>query len=296
MSIRSFKRFTTRRLRILWIVLGALLLVSAIPLWLYHRQVLLLSEQKLQDTERVQQSEITRSLASETLQFEQNLHQELQSQRQVLALTGWIDDVDDSTHAPQLSRLLQDFVENNPNILYVTAVNKQAKGQSAGSVRGDQDPYVQVALQRAFTASIQGLNFVSEPFGLGKDDRPALVMSVPLLADGQFAGMFASVVSIDPLLLRIQDASVRDRTVFIVDVHGHVVAYPDTREIVPGRDVTSNSGVVKQFRELLQDLRTTVTLVFYGPSRCQRSRRGNDRHVQHDSGASLGRDRTAQSR
>src|SRR5271154_5741440 len=105
MPLRILKPFATRRLRILWIVLGALLLVSATPLWLYHRQVLRLSEEKLQDTERVQQSEITRSLASETLQFEQNLHQQLQSERQVLALTGWIDDVDDSTHAPQLSRL-----------------------------------------------------------------------------------------------------------------------------------------------------------------------------------------------
>ena len=46
--------------------MGALLLVSVMPLWLYHRQVLRLSEEKLQDTERLQQNEITRSLASET--------------------------------------------------------------------------------------------------------------------------------------------------------------------------------------------------------------------------------------
>ena len=66
MPIEALKQQTTRRLRILWIVLGALLFVSITPLWLYHRQVLRLSEEKLQDTERVQQSEITRSLASET--------------------------------------------------------------------------------------------------------------------------------------------------------------------------------------------------------------------------------------
>ena len=53
-----------RRWRILWIVMGALLLVAVTPLWLYHRQVLRLSEEKLENTERVQQSEITRSLAS----------------------------------------------------------------------------------------------------------------------------------------------------------------------------------------------------------------------------------------
>src|SRR5262249_14524650 len=163
----------------------------------------------------VQQSEITRSLASETLQVEQSLHEQLQTQRQVLALTGWIENVDDPTHRAQLARLLQDFVEGKPNILYATAGNKQGTSQTAGSFRADQDPFVQGALKRAFTANIQGLNFLSEPFALGKDDRPALVMSVPLLADGQFSGMFAAVVSIDRLVQRIQDASVRDRTVYI---------------------------------------------------------------------------------
>jgi HAMP domain-containing protein len=267
--IRALTQFTTRRLRILWIVLGALLLVSVTPLWLYHQQVLRLSEQKLQDTERVQQSEITRSLASETLQFEQSLSQQLLSQRQVFALTGWIHDVDDPAHAPQLARLLQSFVENNRNILYVTAVDKQAKGQSAaaGSFRADSDPFVEVALKRAFTASIQGLNFVSEPFALGQDNRPALIVSVPLFSDGQFTGMLASVVSIDTLLARIRDASVRDRVVFIVDGHGHIVAHPDTRDMVPGRDVSANSPVVKHLEELPQELRATETMHFSEPGR-----------------------------
>ena len=267
MPIKALTQFTTRRLRILWIVLGALLLVSVTPLWLYHRQVLNLSEQKLQDTERVQQSEITRSLASETLEFEQSLNEQLLSQRQVLALTGWITDVDDPTHAPQLTRLLQSFVENNQNILYVTAVNKQAKGQSAGSFRADSDPFVQVALKHAFTASIQGLNFVNEPFALGQGSRPALIVSVPLSTNGQFTGMLASVVSIDGLLARIRDASVRDRVVFIVDGHGHIVAHPDTREMVPGRDVSTNSPVVKHLQELPQELRATETMHFSQPGR-----------------------------
>jgi HD-GYP domain-containing protein (c-di-GMP phosphodiesterase class II) len=260
--IQALKNLTSRRLRILWIVLGALLLVSVTPLWLYHRQVLRLSEEKLQDTERVQQSQITRSLASETLQFEQSLRQELLSQRQVLALTGWIQNVDDPTHAPQLTRMLQNFVENNSDIQYVTAVNQAAKGQSSGSFRADADPFVQVALKRAFTASIQGLNFVSEPFAMGQNNRPALVLSVPLFADGQFTGMLASVVSLDRLQSRIRDASVRDRTVFVVDVHGHIVAHPDTLEMVPGRDVSATSAVVKHFKELPQELRATETMRF----------------------------------
>jgi HD-GYP domain-containing protein (c-di-GMP phosphodiesterase class II) len=270
MPIQPLKLLTTRRWRILWIVLAALLLVSVAPLWLYHRQVLRLSEEKLQDTERVQQSEITRSLANETLQFEQGARQQLLSQRQVLALTGWIEDVDDSAHSAQVSRLLQNFVENNPNILYVTAVNRQARGQSAGSVSGDRDPFVEAALKRAFTSSIQGFDSLSEPFALGQHNRPALVMSVPLLADGQFAGMFAAVVSLDRVQARLRDASVRDRTVYIVDIHGRIVGHPDTRDMVPGRDVTSTSPLAKQVTELPQELRTTQTTNFTVPSRDER--------------------------
>ncbi|MFY9688444.1 MAG: HD domain-containing phosphohydrolase [Candidatus Acidiferrales bacterium] len=267
MPSESHKHLTTRRLRILWIVMAALLLLSAAPLWLYHQQVLSLSEEKLQDTERVQQNQITRSLASETLQFQQNIREQLLSQRQVLALTGWIQDVNDPTHTPQMSRLLQSFIENNPNILYVTAVNRQAKGQSAGSFAADQDPFVGAALKRAFTSSIQGFDSISEPFALGRDNKPALVMSVPLLSDGQFAGMFSAVVSLDKLQSRLRDASVRDRVVYIVNAHGQIVAYPDTRDMVPGRNVSSTSPLAKQVAALPQDLRATQTTNFQLPGR-----------------------------
>jgi HD-GYP domain-containing protein (c-di-GMP phosphodiesterase class II) len=267
MSIESLTHLSTRRLRILWIVMGALLLVSITPLWLYHRQALKLSEDKLQDTERVQQSEITRSLATETLQFEQGLREQLLSERQLLALTGWIENVDDPAHSPQLSRLLQDFAENNSNILYVTAVGKQAKGQSAGSFNADQDPFVQAALKRAFTSSIQGFDSISEPFALGQDNRPALVVSIPLLSDGQFTGMVAAVVSLEQLQARLRDASVRDRMVYIVDLDGRIVAYPNTRALVPGSDVKSTSPLAKQVTELPQDLRATQTTNFRMPAK-----------------------------
>ncbi|HKV47656.1 MAG TPA: hypothetical protein VJN69_06155, partial [Candidatus Acidoferrales bacterium] len=208
-------RLSPRKLRLMWIVLGALLLMSATPLWLYHRQVLQLSEEKLQDTERVQQTDITRSLASETLDFEQGVRQQLLAERQMLTLTGWIDDVNDPLHTPQISRLLQEFA-NDPNILYVTAVNQEAKGQSAGSFHADQDPFMDAALRRAFTSSFQGFDSISEAFGVGRDNKPALVMSIPLTSDGQFAGMFAAVVSLGKLESRLRDASEHNRTVYIV--------------------------------------------------------------------------------
>jgi HD-GYP domain-containing protein (c-di-GMP phosphodiesterase class II) len=255
-------KLAIRRPRILWIVLGALLLVSVVPLWLHHRQVLRFSEEKLQDTERVQQSEITRSLAEETLQFESHLRQQLISQRQVLALTGWIQNVADPAYAPPLTRLLQNFIENNPDILYVTVVSKEAKGESAGSFRAEQDPFVDKALKRAFQASIQELNSTSSTFAVGSDDRPAFVVSVPLMSDGQFTGMLAAVVSLNHVLQRLKDASVRDRTVYIVDADGRIVVHPDTRDVVPGRDVSSTFRIVQQIKDLPHELHATETVRF----------------------------------
>jgi putative nucleotidyltransferase with HDIG domain len=252
----------SRRFRLLWIVMGALLAVSVLPLWLYHRQVIQLSDEKLQDTERVQQSEITRSLAVEILQIESNLREQLQSQRQFLLLTGWIESVEDPEHSPQLTRMLQNFIESDPHILYVTAVGKQARGESAGSIRAETDPFVEAALKRAFQGSMQELNTVSEPFAMGSENSPALVVSVPLIHDGQFAGMLAVVVSLDRIVELLRTASVRDRTYFVVDVHGHIVAHPETHDFVPGMDVSNTSPVVARFKELPMELRTTANIRF----------------------------------
>ena len=154
-------RLRSGRVRILWLVLGALLLVSALPIGLYHRQVLELSQEKLVDTERVQQTEMSRSLAQEIQFFEANLTQQLISQRQILTLTGLIDNVTDPVAEPKVTRLLENFVDSNRNsFVYLTAVGRDGKGTSAsqGNFRAEQDPFVAKALQRAFVTCVQSVN------------------------------------------------------------------------------------------------------------------------------------------
>src|SRR5271156_2470984 len=104
----------THRPRLLWMVLGAMLLVSVLPLGLYHRQVLRLSQEKLTDTESVQQSEVTRSLGDEIQLFDANLKQQLISERQILSVTGLLDKINDPVREPQVTRLLENFVASAP--------------------------------------------------------------------------------------------------------------------------------------------------------------------------------------
>jgi len=265
-----WKRLRAGHVRILWLVLGALLMVSVLPLGLYHRLVLQLSQDKLVDTERVQQTDLVRSLAQEIQHFESNLTDQLLSERQILDLTGLIENVEDPAAEPKVTRLLENFVESNPNtFIYLTAVGKSGRGTSAsqGNFRAEQDPFVAKALQRAFVTCLQSqqlqvTKFRSDPLALAPGNRPAFVVAVPLKdINDNFTGMLAAVVSLDPILKRLQDASVRGRSVFIVDHNGRIVAHHDIKNFVPGADARDNA-LVAQVRALPQDLRNTETKRF----------------------------------
>ena len=263
----TWERLRAGRVRILWLVLGALLLVSALPIGLYHRQVLQLSQEKLVDTERVQQSDLTRSLSREIQLFESNMTQQLTSERQILELMNLSDNVEDPAAEPKVTRLLDNFAESNHNLfLYLAAVGRSRKGTvaSQGNYRADQDPFVAKALQRAFVWCMQQSGeFRSDPIALAPDDRPAFVVALPLRdMKDNFTGMLAAVVSLDPVLHRLQDASVRNRTVYVVDHSGRIVAHPDTKNFVPGTDLSANSELVKQIHALPQELRSTETIRF----------------------------------
>jgi HD-GYP domain-containing protein (c-di-GMP phosphodiesterase class II) len=262
--VRSFdlNSLLPRRLRILWIVMAALLLVSILPIALYHHEVLRLSQDKLEDTERVQQIELTRSMADQVQLFQSTLRQQLIGERQILALTGLIDKVNEPANVPKVRSLLENFVAGTPNILYVTAVDTTGKGSRAGDFRADQDPFVGNALQRAFMTTEQLLESHSDPLALDPDNRPAFVMAVPLEVDGHFSGMLAAVISLDTILNRLKEASAHDRSVFIVDHAGHIVAHPDSKTFFPGTDFSSLSPLVAKIRDLPPDFRDTETVRF----------------------------------
>lgn len=253
---------TARRPRILWVVMGALLLVTLAPVVLYHRQVLELSQEKLADTEKVQQTAVTRALSDELESLQINLAQQLVSQRQMLTLTGLTENLDDPKYSYQVTRLLGNFIESNSNYLYITAIGRSAKGPSSGDLHLDQDPFVRKELQRAYSSSLQGLKYRSGPLALAPDDRPAFVISVPLINGSEFAGMLAAVISLDRVVARLQEASVRGRVVYIVDRNGKLVAHADTKNFVPGTDVTNSLPLMTQIKDLPPELRTTSTRSF----------------------------------
>lgn len=261
----STQNFSLRNVSILWMMLVALILVSVFPLWLYHQRVVSLSQAQLELNERLQQTEITRSLAEEVNQYNSNLNQQLTGQREIFRLAGLLAAVDDPKREQQVLALLESFVQNNPSFLYVTAIGKSAKGQRAEQVGGFQaagDPFITKELQRAYVTSIQKAPFHSDPVAYGPQNRPALVVSIPLIEGEQFHGMLAAVISLDRLMKRLEETSVQGREVYIVERNGRVVAHPDPGKMVPGSDASRQYAVVERYKEVPEDSPQTQTFPF----------------------------------
>ena len=250
------------RPRLFYVVLLALLLISLLPIYVYHRRVLSLSQDKLADTERLQQTEVTRSIVEEIQLYQASLHQQLTGQRQILALAGLIGNIDDEKNKGQVTTLLESLVDSNPNILYLTAVGQSVKGWGAGDARVMEDEFLKKAMQRAFFTTQQRAEFHSDPLAYGTENRPAFIMALPLMVGTEFRGMLAAVISLDRILERLVETSVRGREVYVVDRNGRIVAHPRTRTYVPGQDVSSTVPLVARVKTLEAERRATETAPF----------------------------------
>ena len=174
------------RPRIFYVVLFALLLISLLPIYVYHRKVMSLSQEKLGDTERLAQTEVTRSIVEQIQLFQASLRQQLTGERQILALAGLIANIGDEKNKGQVTTLLESLVASNPNILYITAVGQSVKGWGAGDARVMEDDFLKKAMQRAFFTTQQRAEFYSDPLAYGTDTRPAFILALPLTAGEEF--------------------------------------------------------------------------------------------------------------
>ncbi|HEV8385951.1 MAG TPA: cache domain-containing protein, partial [Candidatus Acidoferrales bacterium] len=253
---------TRWRPRIFYVVLVALLFVSLLPIFVYHRKVLSLSQDKLADTERLQQTEVTRALVEEIQLYQASLYQQLVGQRQIFALAGMLGNIEDKKNEGQATTLLENLVNSNPNILYVTAVGLSVRGWGAGDKRVTEDAFVQKALQRAFFTTQQRAEFHSDPLAYGAESRPAFILALPLLEGKEFRGMLAAVVSLDRVIERLNETSVRGREVYVVDRNGKIVAHPNTKVYVPGQNMSGTVPLVERLKSLEEKTRATETASF----------------------------------
>jgi HD-GYP domain-containing protein (c-di-GMP phosphodiesterase class II) len=237
--------FLPARIRILYVILGVLILVAVVPLWFYGTQVVSINRERLITNERLLQNTVTRSMAEDITQRQRNLTNSLNNLSSAIQVASGNDLNGEHVSTPELRALLDGFVSKSDNLAYATILNSEAKGITAG--RMAPDPFMQRELEHAFQAAREGRTYNGQPLsmGTGKDARVIRLVSSPIMAGRTFVGMVGAVVDMAFLVKRLQDANQGGLETFVVDSRGRLVAAAKP-EYVTGQDM-NNIELVKNF-------------------------------------------------
>jgi HD-GYP domain-containing protein (c-di-GMP phosphodiesterase class II) len=246
----SLKLPIPARVPLLYVILGVLLAISVLPMYFYSAQIETMNRERLKTNEMLLQNTVTRSLADDISQHQEALHMMLANlsssiQVMMLASPGGNDPGAQKLLTPELRAMVENFVSSSNDIAYATLLNADAKGVSAGRI--EPDAFLQRELERAYQAAREGRAYSGQPLmvGGGKSARTVMLVSSPIMYDGRFLGMIASVVDMEYLIRRLQQVSLSGLMPYVVDSQGRLVAAA-TAQYATGQDM-SHFDIVRSF-------------------------------------------------
>ena len=233
----GYKKVMPKRISILWLILGALLLVSVVPMYFYAK-VVEINRDSLKRNEMLLQNTVTRSLADDASQRHRNLDTMLQNLSAAVQVTSG-GNLDDATIAsPEMRALLENFVSHGGDIAYATILNSEAKGITAGRIVPDE--FLQREMKKGFDSAREGRIYNGQALQVISESQTRTVMLVtrPIMAGDVFVGLISAVVDLDYLLNRLQEVSRGGLIAYVVDSNGRLVAGAE-RSYAIGQDMTS---------------------------------------------------------
>jgi putative nucleotidyltransferase with HDIG domain len=231
----------------LYVILGALILISVVPMYFYSQKVESINRERLITNERLLQNAVTRSLADDIAQHQETLRMMLANLSSALQVASGGDITATHVDAPELRALLEHFISSSPDLAYATLLNSESKGISAGRIA--PDAFLQRDLLRAYDAAREGRAYSGQALvvGSGKSTRTVMLVSTPVMYGGRFLGMIGAVEDLQFLIRRLQEINRGGLTPFVVDSEGRLVAGA-TPDHATGQDMT-NSEIVRNFLE-----------------------------------------------
>ncbi len=238
------------RIPLLYVILGVLLALSVLPMYFYSAQIESMNRERLKTNEMLLQNTVTRSLADDISQHQEALRMMLANLSSSIEVIMLANPSGSGLSAqkfltPELRAMVENFVSSSHDIAYATVLNADARGVSAG--RMEPDAFLQRELERAYQAAREGRVYSGQPLmvGSGKSGRTVMLVSSPIMYDGRFLGMIASVVDMDYLIRRLQQVSMSGLMPYVVDSQGRLVAAA-TGQYATGQDM-SQFEIVRSF-------------------------------------------------
>ena len=240
-------KFLPKRIPILYVILGVLVLISVVPMYFYSAQVQSINRDRLITNERLLQNTLTQSIADDISQHQESFRLMQTNLASALQVASGNDLTGEHVQAPELRALLENFVSSSGDLDYSTLLNFEGKGISAGRI--EPDAFLQRELEQAYAAARDSRAYNGQPLvvGSGKSSRTVMLVSTPVTYGNRFLGMIASVVDLGYLIQRLQGIDRGGLTPYVVDSQGRLVASASP-EYATGQDM-SNLEIVRNFVE-----------------------------------------------
>ena len=245
----------SRRPRLLWTLLGAMVLVGLLPLVVSHYFLIGINRDSLETLEKKYLTRSAVGIASDI----QNLL--ASNGQQLTKIAGSIrvmrkampPGTDPFTYAGQ-THWIADYISPDSDVLALRVLNKAGQGSEARPP--GLDPAVQQELNLALEASLRGQPYTGTFQYVTALNQSAVVMAVPVFDENnQVIGSVEALVSLRRISDRIRDEGKGDVTAFLVDRNGRVLIHSEPSVDVRHPDFSSLK-IVHEF--MTQPQRLTI--------------------------------------
>jgi HD-GYP domain-containing protein (c-di-GMP phosphodiesterase class II) len=230
------------RRRLLWTLLGAMMLVGLLPLAISHLQLTRINRGSMETLEKKYQSRSAVSIGNDI----QNLY--ANNQQHLSKIAGNMRALEKALGAdpfPYANDWMSDYVNGESDLIAVRALNRA--GQGAEAVPADLKPEIVAAMNQARASALSGKSSTGQVLYL-TDAHPAVVMAVPVFDQGkQVIGSVVGLVSLRRIVDRIQEEGKGGVTAFVVDGDGKVIIHSEPSVHVTHPDY-SHLKIVQDFK------------------------------------------------
>ena len=234
-----------RRHRLVWTLLGAMIVVSLVPLVVSHYFLIGINRDSLETLEK---KYLTRSAVgiSNDIQnlLTSNTQQLTRVAGNVRALKKALPNGTDPFLYVAQAGVITDYITPDSDLLGLRILN--LAGQGASAVPAQLDREIVQELNLALQAAAKGQPYTGTFQYLQQVGAPAVILAIPVIDQGQIIGTVEALVSLRRISERIREEGKGDVTAFLVDRNGHVLIHSEPSVDVQRPDF-SNLKIVQEF-------------------------------------------------
>jgi HD-GYP domain-containing protein (c-di-GMP phosphodiesterase class II) len=252
----------TSRPRLVWTLLGALILVAILPLLISHYFLIGINRESLETLEKKYLTRSAVAISSDIDNLSRSYVQQLGKIASGITNAAMLSRAADPIVASAGADLIQTYTKNDPDLLALRVVNRNGEGaEVVPSVLG---PEISNELNRALTRVLEtGDDYVGRFIYLPSLNQGAIVVAVPLVGTGsreggETMGAVEALVSLRTIHQRVSSEAQADVEAFIVDKTGRVLIHSEAAISVQQPDF-STLQIVGQYMGASVPVRLTQT-------------------------------------